>query len=111
MRDPATCPRCEELLPLAADRKAVFQTLSRADLIKYNAGKKERLAEQRTKALAVAKELLAAAPLKATSTVADFWASVEGDERLKGLDEKDKKLLQMFNLRIEPIRAAAREEV
>jgi len=102
--------RTEELLPLASDRKAVFQTLSRADLVKFNATKKERMAAKREKALVVVKELLATAKLSATSTVTDFWASVSGDERLEGLDEKDKKLLQAFNLRLEPLRAAAREE-
>jgi len=102
--------RTEELLPLASDRKAVFQTLSRADLVKFNATKKERMAAKREKALVVVKELLATAKLSATSTVTDFWASVSGDERLEGLDEKDKKLLQAFNLRVEPLRAAAREE-
>ncbi len=33
------------------------------------------------------------------------------DERLEGLEKSDKKLIQMFNLKIEPIRAAAREQV
>ena len=48
-----------QLLPLAADRKAVFQTLSRADLLKYNASKKERMAAKREDALVVVKQLLA----------------------------------------------------
>jgi len=102
--------RCDALLPLASDRKAVFLTLSRADLVKFNAGKKERLAGRREKALAAVKVLICSAHLTATSTLSDFWAGVCDDERLLGLDEKDKKMLQMFNLRIEPIRAAHREE-
>jgi hypothetical protein len=55
-------------LPLAADRKAVFQTLSRADLLKYNASKKERMAAKREDALVVVKQLLAKAHLSALRT-------------------------------------------
>jgi hypothetical protein len=101
--------RCEQLLPLAKDRKDVFMTLSRSDLVKFNASKKERQAEKREKALVVAKQLLEEAELSAASTLGEFWASVKHDERLEGLEEKDKKLIQFFNLRIEPLRAAHRE--
>lgn len=101
--------RCEQLLPLAKDRKDVFLTLSRSDLVKFNASKKERLAEKREKALGAVKQLLEEADLSASSTLSDFWAGVKDDERLVGLEEKDKKLVQLFNLRIEPLRAAHRE--
>lgn len=102
--------RCDALLPLASDRKAVFMSLSRADLVRFNAGKKERTAAYREKALATVKQLIAEADLTAATTLSDFWAGVSDDSRLKGLEEKDKKMLQMFNLRIEPLRAAHREE-
>jgi hypothetical protein len=59
----------------------------------------------------VAKQLLDDADLSAATTLSEFWASVQGDDRLEGLEEKDKKLVQYFNLRIEPLRAAHREAV
>ena len=104
--------RADELLPLAADRKAVFKDLSRADVLKYKADKKAQNAEKRDCAMGAIKELLTAADLSATSTLADFWAMVQDDPRLDGIEDlaKDKKVLQLFNLRVEPLRAARREE-
>jgi len=46
-----TWPCREQLLPLAKDRKEVFKDLSRGDLVRFNASKKERLAAKREKAL------------------------------------------------------------
>ncbi len=37
----------------------------------------------------------------------DFWNVHEDDPRLEGLDRADKRLLQMFNARMEPLRAKA----
>jgi hypothetical protein len=46
------------------------------------------------------------AELTAESTLGEFWATVQDDERLEGLEEKDKKLLHLYNLHMVSLRAA-----
>lgn len=101
--------RYSTLIKDPSARKAAFGSFTRADVIKYKEEEKKAAQERKAAALEVARELMDKAKLSANSTLDSFWLAVADDGRLAGVEKTDKKLVQLWHLKIEPIRAEARE--
>ncbi len=103
-------PRYKELLPNPSDRKAAFESFTRADVVKYKEEARKLQAERRISALEAVKEMLDQGSLSASVAFDEWWAEREDDPRLEGLMKNDKKLKQMFDEAMEPVIIAAKEE-
>jgi len=102
-------PRYKELLDSVFDRKTVFASLTRSDVMRYKEKERKKNAALREQALEIFKELLNQPSVTAATTLDSFWEEIQSDERLAILEKTDKKVLQLFNMRIEPLRSMARE--
>jgi len=99
-----------KLIEDLSERKAVFQTYTRGDVVRYKEEQKKLLVERKGIAMKVAKELLVSAKtLTQHSTVETFWEEFGDDERVTVLDRTDKKLVQLVHLFVEPLKSQARE--
>jgi hypothetical protein len=100
--------RYKELLKDPAERKAAFESFSRADVVRYKEEARRAAADERAAALEAAKSALSQpGAVTANMSFEAWWEGcgrmIEGLEAHKG----DKKLKAAFEAVAEPIRAAA----
>ncbi|EKX52303.1 hypothetical protein GUITHDRAFT_134001 [Guillardia theta CCMP2712] len=94
-------PRYKELLdsvvgPWLFDRKTVFASLTRSDVMRYKEKERKKNAALREQALEIFKELLNQPSVTAATTLDSFWEEIQSDERLAILEKTDKKFIKML---------------
>ena len=101
-------PRYKDLLKDPAERKAAFESFSRADVVRYKEEARRAAADERAAALEAAKNALSQPGAVTAGMSFEAWWESCG-RLIEGLEghKSDKKLKAAFEAVAEPIRAAA----